>query len=185
MVRDASKCFMVCALLIGFFSLSSGSLFAGDPTTVQGRVDPAIKAKVEPVVRALAREFAHSGNLDKEIVFAMLTNYLWKNPGIYGAAFAFAPVKEDGKEIKSSPYVYRSGDKLIEKDLINSYDYTAPDQTWYTVPVKLGKPAWSAPYYDKGGGEAWMITYSVPIYSGEKERRLLGVVTSDVLIPEK
>jgi hypothetical protein len=138
--------------------------------------------KVEPVVRALAKEFARSGAIDNEIVFAMLANYLWRNPDIYGAAFAFVPVLKDGKELKSAPYIYRSGDKLIRKDLNNSFDYTEPGRKWYTVPLKTGKGAWSEPYYDQGGGEAWMTTYSVPVYVGDAERRMIGIVTSDVLI---
>jgi hypothetical protein len=141
--------------------------------------------KVEPLVRALAKQIAQEGSMDRGIVFAMLANYLWKNPSIYGAAFAFAPNMKDGKEIKSCPYVHRRGDHLIEKDLTNSFDYTAPDQKWYATPVRLGKPVWSEPYYDKGGGEAWMWTFSVPIYSGAQDRKLVGVVTSDILVPEQ
>jgi hypothetical protein len=38
---------------------------------------------------------------------------------------------------------------------------------------------WSEPYYDAGGGEAWMVTYSVPVYSSRKNPRLIGVVTID------
>jgi phosphoserine phosphatase RsbU/P len=172
-------------VLIVSFALCPECSFAGDQANVQAKVDSAVKSKVEPVVRALAKEFAQSANLDKGIVFAMLTNYLWRNPSIYGAAFAFIPAKKDGKEFKSSPHIYRSGEKLIQKDLIDSFDYTAPEQKWYTVPAKLGKAVWSEPYYNKGAGEAWMTTYSVPVYAGDTERRLIGVVTSDILLPVK
>jgi hypothetical protein len=183
MVNRFRKCFMGCTVLFTCCLVLSGFSLAADMVSPPGKPDPALMRKVEPVVRAFARQLAQEGSPDRGIVFAMLANYLWKNTSIYGAAFAFAPEMKDGKEVKSSPYVYRRGDQLIQKDLIDSYDYTAPEQKWYVTPVKLGKPVWSGPYYDKGGGEAWMSTFSIPIYSGGQDHRLIGVVTSDILIP--
>jgi len=119
--------------------------------------------------------------LNKESMPQLLTEYLQQDPDIYGAAFAFAPRVVDGVTTKAAPYIFRQADVFIEKDLIDNYDYTAPDKEWYASPVKEGKPSWSKPYYDKGGGKAWMVTYSVPVYN--KGNRLLGVVTSDVILP--
>jgi len=40
---------------------------------------------------------------------------------------------------------------------------------------------WSAPYFDAGGGETWMITYSVPFFRRDgAARALAGVVTADL-----
>ncbi len=184
-MRNLKKWFIVYAASLACLSLSPGFLFPAEQTASHGKVDRAIVKKVVRQLGAFAKEVSQKGDLDKKTVLAMLTEYLRRNPYIYGAAFAFAPEKKDGKLIKSSPYVYRNGEKFIEKDLIDSYDYTAPDQEWYVTPVKLKKPVWSEPYYDRGGGEAWMITYSIPIYSGGKVGWFIGVVTSDVLIPGK
>lgn len=184
-MRSPANRFLASAVSFGCLSLSIGLLFAAEEISPYGKVDPAVSKKVERELSAFAKDLSRERRLEKKTVFALLTKYLRKNPQIYGAAFAFAPREKKGKLIKSSPYVYRSGEKFIEKELMDSYDYTAPDQKWYVAPVKLGKPAWSEPYYDRGGGEAWMTTYSIPIYSGGKVRRLIGVVTSDVLIPGK
>jgi hypothetical protein len=127
----------------------------------------------------LASRFGASGDLTAPVVFNLLRRHLEENPEIYGAAFAFAPVERDSALIKSSPYVFRSGGDaagFVEKDLAASYDYTA--EAWYAEPVKKGKALWSAPYFDAGGGEIWMVTYSVPVYDAES--RLVGVVTSDL-----
>ena len=185
MTDSLRKCFVGCVIAFLLCLHLPASSLAADTGSPQRKPDPALMRKVEPVVRALAKQFAQEGNLDRGIVFAMLANHLWKNPSLYGAAFAFAPMVKDGKEIKSCPYVYRRGDQLVEKDLTNSFDYTAPGQKWYVTPVKLGKPVWSEPYYDKGGGEAWMSTFSIPIFSSGQDRRLIGVVTSDILVPEQ
>jgi hypothetical protein len=149
----------------------------------RGEVAPAVKKRVEKELTAFAQELAQKKSLDKPGVFALLSKYIEQDPDVYGLVFAFAPEVREGITIKSAPYVYRNADVFVEKDLIDNYDYTAPEHEWYSKPVKQGKPSWSAPYYDKGGGEAWMITYSIPIYAPGKDHRLLGVVTSDVKMP--
>ena len=156
---------------------SSASL----PNKPQREVDAAIKKRVEKELTLFAQALGEKRLLDKPSMFGLLTEYIKQDPGIYGAAFAFAPQLIEGVTVKAAPYVFRQADVFVEKDLIDNYDYTAPEQEWYATPVREGKPFWSKPYYDKGGGEAWMITYSVPIYG--KEHRLLGVITSDVMIP--
>jgi signal transduction histidine kinase len=52
---------------------------------------------------------------------------------------------------------------------------------WYQIPKELGHAVWSEPYYDEGGGDIIMSTYSVPFYKTVAgTRRFLGVVTVDV-----
>ncbi len=147
------------------------------------RLDQRLLVQVEKALDGLADAIGREPSLDKSRAFTMLATYLRQNPEIYGAAFAFAPRQQDGRTVKSAPYVFRSGARLVEKELIDSYDYTAPEQAWYVAPVRLGKPVWTEPYFDKGGGDVWMRTYSIPIYSGGAERRLIGIVTSDVEVP--
>lgn len=174
--------FFVCGILMACLVTSS---LAASQGTAQGKMDPKIKKEVEQKLHVLAKEISRKAVLDNEAAFVLLVDYLSKNNHIYGAAFAFAPKKKGGKLIKSSPYIHRSGEQFIKKDLIESYDYTGSNQKWYVVPVKQRKPVWSEPYYDKGGGDSWMVTYSIPIYSSGKHSKLIGVVTSDVLIQNK
>jgi sigma-B regulation protein RsbU (phosphoserine phosphatase) len=185
MMRSLRKSFIVCGILSACLAMHVASSLAASPGTAQGKMDPGIKKEVEQKLLVLAGEISRKEVPDNEAVFVLLTDYLSKNPQIYGAAFAFAPRKKGGKLIKSSPYIHRSGERFIKKDLIESYDYTGSNQKWYVVPVKQRKPVWSQPYFDKGGGDAWMVTYSIPIYSSGKYSRLIGVVTSDVIIPKK
>jgi hypothetical protein len=140
--------------------------------------DPALMAKVETEVNVLASRFKAHPGLDKAATYAMLKKHLEDNPHIYGATFAFAPMERGGATVKSSPYVYHDPSGMVEKDLIESYDYVT--QEWYAQPVKLGQAVWSAPYFDEGGGNIWMITYSIPVY--DSASRLIGVATSDLPI---
>jgi len=154
---------------------------AGIPNMPKREVDPAVKRRVEKELTLFAQALGEKKSLEKQDLLGLLTEYLKQDPDIYGAAFAFAPQVKEGMTFKSAPYVYRNADVYVEKDLIENYDYTTPEQTWYSQPMRQGKPSWSKPYYDKGGGDAWMITYSVPFIG--KEHRLLGVVRCDVLLP--
>lgn len=184
-MRILRKLFVLCGILLACFAIDANSSLAANPETAQGKMAPGVKKEVEQKLRLLAREIGRKSVPDNDAVFSLLSDYLSNNPHIYGAAFAFAPRKKEGKLFKSSPYIHRSGDQLIKKDLIESYDYTKPKHKWYVAPVRQRQPVWSDPYFDKGGGDSWMVTYSIPIYSKGKNSRLIGVVTSDVLIPKK
>ena len=142
-----------------------------------------LKAKVEAALTPFAEELA-AKPLDAGTISDLLTDYLKKNPFVYGTAFAFAPAEKDGKAVKLSPYVYRKGDQFIRKDWeVAGDEYTEAE--WYAEPVKQKKPYWSKPYFDKYGGEINMITFSVPIYTKDAEPKLIGVVTSDVPVEGK
>jgi len=56
------------------------------------------------------------------------------------------------------------------------YDYVK--WKWYAKVKKSKKPVWSEPYFDKGGGEVYMSTYSFPVF--DLKKHFLGVVTADV-----
>jgi quercetin dioxygenase-like cupin family protein len=153
----------------------------GVPNMPKREVDAAIKRRVEKELTVFTQALGEKKSLEKQDLFGLLTEYLKQDPDVYGAAFAFTPQVKEGVIVKAAPYVYRNADVYVEKDLIENYEYTAPEQAWYAQPMRQGKPFWSKPYYDKGGGDAWMITYSVPLLG--KEHQVLGIVRSDVLLP--
>ena len=52
---------------------------------------------------------------------------------------------------------------------------------WYKIPKEKNKSLWTEPYYDKGGGNIIMSTYSVPFYKkANRENKFQGVVTADI-----
>ncbi len=102
------------------------------------------------------------------------------NGDLYGSAAAFEPGSVMAGLRYYAPYCYRKNGSLAMKMLGGpSYDYFSMD--WYRRARELDRPAWSEPYYDAGGGEATMATYSVPIYQGIGDRRRFrGVLTADL-----
>lgn len=91
-------------------------------------------------------------------------------------ALALAPYSFASDRRAFSVYAYRSpqGLKVIDLDS-PAYDY--PSQNWYLVPTLLGHGVWSEPYFDEGGGDILMSTFSAPMV---KKGQVLGVVTADV-----
>jgi sigma-B regulation protein RsbU (phosphoserine phosphatase) len=113
-----------------------------------------------------------SGKVIKEMMHA--------HPYLYGMSIAFAPVAEGADTIFFAPYFYRAGDTIISKDLAAG-NYRYADKPWYTGVRDSGTDAWSEPYFDEGGGEVLMATYSVPFYLQRNgERVFSGVVTADI-----
>ena len=106
----------------------------------------------------------------------ILKLYLENNPDVFGTAFGYNPNFSDTLNLKC-PYYYKGKSDLKRIDLANkNYNYTHWE--WYKTPVETKKPYWSNPYFDKGGGEEYMITYSCPIYTAND--KLLGVFTNDI-----
>ncbi len=101
-----------------------------------------------------------------------------KNRYIYGMSLAVLPEHAPNKKY-FCPYFYQRNGMIFKKDLIPpTYDYLKWD--WFRRPLKLKKNLWSRPYFDKGGGNVWMSTYSALIK--DKHGRIVGVATSDVSI---
>jgi len=135
------------------------------------------------VVRAgdsLALQLEHDPALsDKELLSQRLLAHLTANDKIYGATVALEPEAFGGMEL--APYYYR--DEKNQFRYVNlatpNYNYTA--QNWYLRPKQAQAPDWSEPYFDEGGGDVVMTTYSVPLYRAEgEERRFAGVATADI-----
>ncbi len=132
--------------------------------------------ETEVLVKSLADIVAH--DLEKPEDMGDITrNILQNNPTIVGTAIAFEPYyyKEKGRQF--SPYSYRDGDSIKTKQLgTEKYDYH--NKEWYKVPFSKGEGHWSEPYFDEGGGEMVMSTYSFPVR--DDSGKIVAVVTADI-----
>ena len=102
-----------------------------------------------------------------EQMYVVTERLLQNNSFIYGSAVAFEPDYYRSEGHHFSPYSYRNADGTIRSKQLGgkAYDYHYMD--WYQIPKLLDRPYWSEPYYDDGGGEKMMTTYSMPLYDGE------------------
>ena len=110
----------------------------------------------------------------------LLKYIVQKNKEIYGSAVAFEPRAYNGEKERYAPYFYKSGGEIKYSDLgVASYQYFFQD--WYQIPKELNRPVWTEPYFDEGGGNIIMSTYSVPFYrTVEGKKGIAGIITSDI-----
>ena len=124
--------------------------------------------------------FFEKNELDPDSILFYSQLIVKNNPEILGCAIAFEPYYFPEKGRYFSPYTYRENDSLISMNLGNAeYEYFVID--WYQIPATIGKPYWTEPYFDDGGSEALITTYSVPFYKiVEGKKKLIGIITIDL-----
>ncbi|MDD3088367.1 MAG: SpoIIE family protein phosphatase [Candidatus Omnitrophica bacterium] len=141
-----------------------------------------IESVIRPVEKgpSYAAQILDEGHIAKEEIVHLIKSMLENYPEIYGATAAFEPYALDSRSYYSAPYFYRDGDTIAYTDLgTEDYDYFGWE--WYKVPKDLGGPVWSEPYFDKGGGNVLMATYSVPFYRDMDGKTMFtGIVTADI-----
>lgn len=116
--------------------------------------------------------------LTEDSIYPVLDNFLAKHPDAYGSTFALDPAYA-GKQL--APYSYRSTGKIAHRTLaVDGYDY--PLMSWFALPRKSGKAMWSEPFFDAGGGDIQMMTFSAPV---EKDGRFMGIITADFELKER
>ncbi|MBC8488163.1 MAG: SpoIIE family protein phosphatase [Bacteroidetes bacterium] len=110
----------------------------------------------------------------------MLSMIVKNNPDVFGSCIAFKPYGFF-KEIRQyAPYYYKIQDEIKFKNLgTEDYDYFKWD--WYNLPKTNNRAMWSEPYFDEGGGDVIMATYSVPFYDQKNHQEVFrGVITADI-----
>lgn len=156
-------------LFLGFYSCKNA-----DNSKPGAMPSDSLKAAVVASLDGFAGQMMMNP-VDTAKVFDQLQSFLDANTAIYGSALALAPPTAN-QSFRLCPYMYRTSSGYSKKYLEKSYDYSK--EGWYTNPVAQKKGCWTEPYFDKGGGEVWMITYSVPLFNADST--ILGVLTSDL-----
>lgn len=135
------------------------------------------RTTLETSIKAESAELANI-TLNEESIYPVLDKILANHPEAYGSTFALDPAYA-GKQL--APYAYRRNGKIAHRSLaVDGYDY--PILPWFALPRKSGKPMWSEPYFDAGGGDTEMITFSAPV---QKDGRFMGIITADFELKEK
>ncbi|MDP3436549.1 MAG: SpoIIE family protein phosphatase [Bacteroidales bacterium] len=129
----------------------------------------------EIVAKTLESEF-----LSKDSLIPFLKSVLSINNNVYGSIIAYEPDFFPEQGTYFAPYAYRQGDSICSSVLGDkNYEYFYMD--WYQIPKITNAPYWSEPYFDEGGGNVLMTTYSVPFHTYKNGARVFsGIVTVDI-----
>lgn len=128
---------------------------------------------------AYAIEF---GKWNEVSLLDLLESVVKENDDIYGATIAFEPYSFNSEIRSFAPYYCKAADgmKLVQ---LGTPDYDYFNKDWYTIPKNTVKPHWSSPYFDEGGGDIRMVTYSRPLFRRKSPSRgmeIKGIVTADL-----
>ena len=114
-----------------------------------------------------------------ENTLRMLTGGVVKDADIVGASVAYVPFAFDSTRYYFMIYSKDVGGELVTNQIgSDSYDYFAMD--WFRIPYETKKPYWSDPYFDEGGGNCVMSTFSYPIVN--KKGVVYAVATADITL---
>lgn len=143
----------------------------------QANAVEGVLSSVEEGTRLLGSTLGHTTVSNQELE-KVIHAFVAGNPRVYGSTAAAHP---DSRGLYA-PYFYRRGDEIARTDLATeAYDY--PSKEWYTSAASAGEPRWSEPYFDEGGGNVLMVTYTVPVFAdGGSGERFVGVVTADIAL---
>lgn len=122
-----------------------------------------------------------NANMNNDQALYRITSSIVKtNPNIVGSSIAFREGMHHGDKW-FAPYSYNDSQtgEIHSKQLGNE-DYDYFNMQWFSAVIADSMAHWSDPYYDDGGGEVMMVTYSAPIR--DTAGNILGVITADLSV---
>ncbi|MFP4481203.1 MAG: SpoIIE family protein phosphatase [Thermovirgaceae bacterium] len=114
------------------------------------------------------------GDFTRRELVEFLKTLLRNNSEILGSALA---LEQGLSGAPDAPYVYRDNGEFPVVNLA-AEKYRFETREWFTLPKSSGLAQWSEPYYDEGGGNVLMATYSAPLEDARGS--FLGVLTADL-----
>ncbi|MEW6365476.1 MAG: SpoIIE family protein phosphatase [Acidobacteriota bacterium] len=132
----------------------------------------------QKIADGVAVAIASMDPIEKSSVERLLRNTLETSPNVFGTTAAFVP----GATAlgRFSPYFHRTSHGVAFTSLADpAYDY--PRWDWYKTPLERNGGTWGEPYFDRGGGNVLMTTYSVPIRASGTT---IGVATVDISLED-
>lgn len=133
--------------------------------------------RVAQVARSAAAVVAANPMLTESEIQRQLAANIAQDPEIFGSCLAFEPGAYARARERFAPYAYRAGEEIAHKDIAASYDYTQPQWEWYARPRETLSDGWTEPYFDEGGGNIVMCTFSAPVI---RDGTFIAVMTVDL-----
>lgn len=115
---------------------------------------------------------------NEENLLNAIKSTLANNEQVFGSTIAYEPYQFKSDLYYWSPYYSRTPDGNLRFTQLGNPEYNYFNWEWYTLPKEKRVPVLSPPYYDEGGGNIWMVTWSVPF--NDQNGNFKGVATADI-----
>ena len=137
-------------------------------TDVLDQVETTVRNNVWPVRKTLAIP---------DSLWSLARRIVECNPSVSGTAIATMENYFPDRGRLFCPYAYRNGDRIDTLQL-GSESYNYPEKEWFLKTLESEEGYWSEPYFDTGGGEMLMTTYSLTV--SDMQGRPAAVLTADI-----
>jgi predicted Ser/Thr protein kinase len=144
---------------------------------VAERLDGDLR-EMAAVPLTLAALLEHSADWEERELQATMRAILDRSPLVFGLCVAYEPYAWSDKQKDFALYLFRTPSGYTVKQ-IGTPDYQPPYRQWdwYQLGLNSTKGKWSEPYVGTGANGKAMVSFSAPLYRGD---RFLGVVTADL-----
>ena len=143
----------------------------GEATASKIRRIPRVAEAVTHDLATILRSFRP----DPEQLRNVMKSLIEPHPEVSGLFVGFSRQTGDALLDNFCPFVYRQASAFGWRNLAEVYDWTVWD--WYQLPLQLGKPVWTEPFFGNEGTGSMVVDYCVPIYD-ENWRYLASIGTS-------
>lgn len=176
--RRQSFKFKLCLWIFALATLAFTAVFMACvhflKIEVKNDLDALVNAKLDYALRALdeglTTTVVSSENLvsiskspfvknRRDSIYSLCRHFLDANPRIQGVAVGYEPGVVKGHEKGFAPYIMRTKEGYINRDLSQTKDYR--NANWYKVAHDTGKPCWSKPFIESNG--TIITSYNVPL----------------------
>ncbi len=124
-------------------------------------------------------EWAVEQNLDQPDSLHNITRRMvHSNPLIIGSSIAFKTSYYPQKGKAFAPYSCLTDDGSIADLQLGTETYDYFSKEWFNYPMQENQDHWCEPYFDKGGGDSIMTTFSRLLRNPQGEA--FGILTADI-----
>ena len=180
----------IFALLAVFVAKNTSSLMVSEAERTVRSVVKNTTGQIDQLMLGVETAVANSVWIirehldDPDYMYRITRELVVNNEYIVGSAIAFRPGYYVAKGPRYSPYTCidkagRISSFSLEKNESGEWYY---EQGWYVGAERLGSAIWSEPYFDDGGADIMMSTYSVPLK--DDEGKIFAVFTADLSLEQ-
>ncbi|NWF63788.1 MAG: GAF domain-containing protein, partial [Chloroflexi bacterium] len=148
-----------------------------DQTASQARIIQSDLLLAKTIAVQLA-VFAELNSFEEAELIIVIRGTLRRNETVFGSVIAFEPNQFKPNSFYYAPYFNREPNNTLRFSDLGTPEYDYLSKDWYTNAKNSQSVVISAPYFDYGGGDIWMVTWSAPFF--DENRRFQGVATADI-----
>ena len=163
---------VTAALFLGisaFVAFSTSKMMENEARSTVENVVEATVGRIDRLMASVESAVENSAWIvgerlaDPDYMFKITGELVQNNPFIVGSTVAFEPNFFPSKGYYYSAFSYKDGKGKVKRIQQGGEDFKYHGMDWYRIPKESKKSSWCEPYFDEGGAEVMMCTYSVPL----------------------